>query len=223
MGMRKAAILIAVMAVMVTAAAGTALAKTFNGNDDNNTLIGTDNRDAMSGFGGDDVIRGYDRSDVLVGGQGKDRVTGNRGNDVIDTVDGSAEDFAVCGHGFDRVRADEGDSVATDCEDVRWVAVATSPGDEADCSDGADNDGDNLTDFPDDPGCSSATDPSEFNAPSGGGGGGDDDGGGVDSSLICHKPGTPAEKTKEVSQSALADHLGHGDTIGACDEEEDGD
>jgi hypothetical protein len=27
---------------------------------------------------------------------------------------------------------------------------------------------------------------------------------------ICHKPGTPAEQTKEVPASALKDHFGHG-------------
>ncbi len=33
---------------------------------------------------------------------------------------------------------------------------------------------------------------------------------------ICHKPGTPAEQTKDVNPSALAGHLGHGDYIGEC-------
>jgi hypothetical protein len=33
---------------------------------------------------------------------------------------------------------------------------------------------------------------------------------------ICHKPGTPAEKTKTIPRSALPGHLGHGDTIGPC-------
>ena len=33
---------------------------------------------------------------------------------------------------------------------------------------------------------------------------------------ICHKPGTPAEKTKLVPLSALPGHAGHGDTIGPC-------
>jgi hypothetical protein len=33
---------------------------------------------------------------------------------------------------------------------------------------------------------------------------------------ICHKPGTPAEKTKEVPQSAVDGHLGHGDHLGPC-------
>src|SRR5918997_2409088 len=33
---------------------------------------------------------------------------------------------------------------------------------------------------------------------------------------ICHKPGTPAEKTMDVPVSALRGHLGHGDTLGPC-------
>ncbi|MBS1257728.1 MAG: hypothetical protein MAG551_00773 [Candidatus Scalindua arabica] len=33
---------------------------------------------------------------------------------------------------------------------------------------------------------------------------------------ICHKPGTPAEKTMEADASALDAHLGHGDSLGAC-------
>jgi hypothetical protein len=33
---------------------------------------------------------------------------------------------------------------------------------------------------------------------------------------ICHKPGTPDEKTIEVSQSAVDSHLRHGDSEGPC-------
>jgi hypothetical protein len=35
---------------------------------------------------------------------------------------------------------------------------------------------------------------------------------------ICHKPGTPDQKTIEVSNSALHGHQAHGDTLGACGE-----
>ncbi|MBE2221720.1 MAG: FecR domain-containing protein [Anaerolineae bacterium] len=49
--------------------------------------------------------------------------------------------------------------------------------------------------------------------PPGDGDNGTDDGGNV---TICHKPGSPAEQTKTVPQSALGGHLGHGDTRGAC-------
>jgi len=38
------------------------------------------------------------------------------------------------------------------------------------CSDGLDNDGDGIADYPDDPGCDSANDDDEFNAPPSGGG-----------------------------------------------------
>ena len=33
---------------------------------------------------------------------------------------------------------------------------------------------------------------------------------------ICHKPGTPAEQTKQINASALKSNLKHGDTIGTC-------
>jgi len=33
---------------------------------------------------------------------------------------------------------------------------------------------------------------------------------------ICHKPGTPAEQTKEIDSPAVAAHLAHGDTLGPC-------
>lgn len=33
---------------------------------------------------------------------------------------------------------------------------------------------------------------------------------------ICHRPGTPAEKTLTLPVAALNGHLGHGDTLGAC-------
>ncbi len=33
---------------------------------------------------------------------------------------------------------------------------------------------------------------------------------------ICHKPGTPAEKTMTLPRPALSGHLGHGDALGPC-------
>lgn len=38
----------------------------------------------------------------------------------------------------------------------------------------------------------------------------------ITNTTICHKPGTPAQKTLVIPQQALAGHLGHGDTIGPC-------
>ena len=36
---------------------------------------------------------------------------------------------------------------------------------------------------------------------------------------ICHKPGTPAEKTLELPLAAVKGHVGHGDSIGECDDD----
>jgi len=33
---------------------------------------------------------------------------------------------------------------------------------------------------------------------------------------ICHKPGTPAERTLVVDDNAVPGHLGHGDFLGTC-------
>ena len=33
---------------------------------------------------------------------------------------------------------------------------------------------------------------------------------------VCHKPGTPAQKTMTLPQPAVQAHLGHGDTPGPC-------
>jgi hypothetical protein len=35
---------------------------------------------------------------------------------------------------------------------------------------------------------------------------------------VCHKPNTPAQKTLLIPTAALSGHLGHHDTIGACQE-----
>ena len=45
----------------------------------------------------------------------------------------------------------------------------------------------------------------------------DDDSSSDDGDItICHKPGTVAEKTMVIPQSAWPGHEGHGDTEGAC-------
>lgn len=37
-----------------------------------------------------------------------------------------------------------------------------------------------------------------------------------DKVAVCHMPGTPAERTLYLPESALQGHLGHGDTLGEC-------
>jgi hypothetical protein len=59
--------------------------------------------------------------------------------------------------------------------------------------------------------------PIELPPPSPGDDGDGDGNGGQETRInVCHKPGTPAEKTLSLPQPAVPAHLGHGDTEGAC-------
>jgi Tol biopolymer transport system component len=112
-------------------------------------LRGTRERNIIDGLGGDDVIdanpgdrkivfyRRFD-DDVVIAGRGDDRVFGRRGRDYLDGGPGrdylnggiagdviqardGERDVIVCGRGFrDRVTADREDSIAPDCELVRY-------------------------------------------------------------------------------------------------------
>lgn len=70
------------------------------------------------------------------------------------------------------------------CVKTDWRAIPY----RAACSDGIDNDGDTLIDFPSDPGCSGLSDSDETNSTSGGGGGGSSSGGGSSGGSICILP-----------------------------------
>lgn len=110
--MRKVAILIAAMGIMVAAFAGVAVAKTILGTSGPDTLVGTSENDTIRGFGGADNITGRGDSDRLFGGGG---------NDFIDARDPRPEgDQVDCGAGFDKVLVDQGteDVVANNCERV---------------------------------------------------------------------------------------------------------
>lgn len=73
------------------------------------------------------------------------------------------------------------------------------------CSDGIDNDGDTLIDYPADPGCSSLSDSDETNSTSGGGGGSSGSSGGgscvlplVYSNGVCVNPNTTLPKLQSI-------------------------
>jgi len=50
-------------------------------------------------------------------------------------------------------------------------------------------------------------------------GGNGDPTGNVDRLAVCHKAGTPAEKTLHVPLTAVPGHMVHGDTLGECGED----
>jgi Ca2+-binding RTX toxin-like protein len=114
---KRAAIFLTLMSVMVFVFAGVALAALIEGNDGSNTLVGTPRGDAIYGYGGADRIEGRGGGDALRLGGGSDEGYGERGDDYIRAVDGS-EDAIFCGPGSDRARANPGDNVAEGCERI---------------------------------------------------------------------------------------------------------
>jgi Ca2+-binding RTX toxin-like protein len=90
----------------------------------NDRLHGGPGSDTLNGGGGNDLLRGglgpdqlfgfYGR-DVLYGGPGLDLMGGGLGNDRLRARDGLAEQID-CGGGWDRVRHDVIDFLATNCE-----------------------------------------------------------------------------------------------------------
>jgi Ca2+-binding RTX toxin-like protein len=69
---RRAILLVAMMAVSLLVASGVALAVTKIGTDGPDTLRGTHGDDNLLGKGGNDTLFGLRGSDNLVGGTGKD-------------------------------------------------------------------------------------------------------------------------------------------------------
>ena len=115
--MKRAAIFLTLIGLMVVVFGGVALAAVIKGNDRANYLVGTSRDDAIYGYGGADRIHARAGDDALRLGGGKDKGHGERGDDFINSVDGT-EDFVSCGPGSDRARANPGDNVAEGCERV---------------------------------------------------------------------------------------------------------
>ena len=112
--MRKVAVLLTVMGLMVMAFAGVALAVAKIGGAGPNRLVGTAENDTLRGIGGADELIGRGDSDRLFGGSGSDLINAReRGKAEDDLVD--------CGAGRDTVLTDNTteDTILANCEDVR--------------------------------------------------------------------------------------------------------
>ncbi len=119
----------------------TLAASTLTGNGGNDELKGSGGPDKLDGGPGDDYIDAGFGDDTIVGGPGRDTIYGDLrggdcgplwctlpyGNDTIEARDG-AVDSVSCGPGEDRVTADPGDVVASDCETVLRGAVSGGAG-----------------------------------------------------------------------------------------------
>ncbi len=117
--MRRAILLLTVMAAALVLASGVALAVTKIGTNGHDVLKGTDGKDNLLGLGGQDDIFGKGGSDNLVGGPGKDNVLGGderrpRGGDK-NLVGGDGNDAVFTGKGSDNAVGGEGNDLLFEC------------------------------------------------------------------------------------------------------------
>lgn len=122
---------VALTALLLVGPAGV-LAATIRGTNGPDRLVGTPRADTIDGRAGNDTILGLGGNDLLIGGLGRDRIFGGPGNDSIAANGDGARDTISCGTGVDIVNADQGDSVARDCEVTsRQLSTDTTAGGDA--------------------------------------------------------------------------------------------
>jgi Ca2+-binding RTX toxin-like protein len=113
MRVRRVALLLAVLGLMVVLFAGAALAVVRVGDAGPNRLIGTDDNDTLRGRGG---------ADTLIGGGDSDRLFGGRGGDLIQARERgpAVADLVRCGAGRDTVFTyPRKDTIRAGCEVIR--------------------------------------------------------------------------------------------------------
>jgi hypothetical protein len=111
--------LLAMVAAVGLALAGTALAAEVRGTSAADSLRGTAGADRLYGLAGNDRLWGLAGNDLLDGGPGNDVLDGGPGNDRL--VGGPGRDVLRCGPGRDTVVADRTDTIAADCEIVTGI------------------------------------------------------------------------------------------------------
>lgn len=112
--------------LLLSLAAGDALADAELGGRGDDALRGSDLDDRLAGFGGEDRVLGLagkdglsggGGDDELYGGQGSDALLGGTGDDFFETKDGE-RDYLDCGPGDDVASVDLEDYVSRTCETI---------------------------------------------------------------------------------------------------------
>jgi Ca2+-binding RTX toxin-like protein len=113
--MRRAILLLTVMAATLVLASGVGLAVNRVGTNGPDTLRGTNRADNLLGMGGNDVLFGLGGRDNLLGGEGKDWVLGGNERRALggdkNLVGGPGNDGVLGGEGSDNLLGSSGNDV----------------------------------------------------------------------------------------------------------------
>ena len=118
--MRRAILLMAMMALTLLVASGVALAVTKIGTDGPDTLRGTNGADTLIGKGGNDILIALRGQDTLLGGEGKDALWGGTLRDSSvgekNLVGGPGNDLVLGGKSSDNLLGGAGNDFMVDGE-----------------------------------------------------------------------------------------------------------
>src|SRR5215213_2864335 len=131
--MRRAILVVAVMALTLLVASGLALAVNKVGTDGRDFLKGTDKADNLLGNDANDLIFGLAGNDNLLGGSGKDIVLGGTFERSLggskNVAGGDGNDVVLGGKGSDNVIGQEGNDLLADGNEPKPVKDTLNGGD----------------------------------------------------------------------------------------------
>jgi hypothetical protein len=100
------AVAVGVVALVLSAVAGVALAQPFIGTKGDDVINGSERHDFIAGRAGNDTLNGFARRDVILAGTGNDIVSAGDGNDLV--FGGQDNDTLNGDLGNDRIFAQRG-------------------------------------------------------------------------------------------------------------------
>jgi Ca2+-binding RTX toxin-like protein len=133
---RRAILLVAMMALTLVVASGMALAVTKIGTNGPDTLRGTNQADNLLGKGGNDILLGRHGRDNLLGGPGKDLVFGGfrdaTGSGNKNLAGGDGNDALIGAQGSDVIVGAEGNDFLVDGNEPnpKQDAISSGPGND---------------------------------------------------------------------------------------------
>lgn len=126
--MKRATLLVSLVAIIVGIFAAAAMAATFIGTNAPNKISGTNSADFIRSLGGNDTLYGRLGNDRIYGGDANDTIYGQPGDDVLNG--GNGNDKIITNDGRDQAYGAPGDDSITAVNDTQPDFVNCGPGND---------------------------------------------------------------------------------------------